>query len=121
MHFALIDRKLGTLGSHYGDDVSDMLRDAETAIRATTRLMRLVRETGRRVHVLHVTTAEEIGILAANKDLATVEITPQHLTLVAPDCYERLGTLAQMNPPVRDARLRQPPEPAQYSQVVWAR
>src|SRR3546814_11788714 len=37
-------------------------RDAETAIRATTRLMRLVRETGRRVHVLHVTTAEEIGI-----------------------------------------------------------
>jgi dihydroorotase len=81
-------------------------RDAETAIRATTRLMRLVRETGRRVHVLHVTTAEEIGILAANKDLATVEITPQHLTLVAPDCYERLGTLAQMNPPVRDARHR---------------
>lgn len=81
-------------------------RDAETAIRATTRLMRLVRETGRRVHVLHVTTAEEIGILAANKDLATVEITPQHLTLVAPDCYERLGTLAQMNPPVRDIRHR---------------
>ena len=81
-------------------------RDAETAIRATTRLMRLVRETGRRVHVLHVTTAEEIDILAANKDLATVEITPQHLTLVAPDCYERLGTLAQMNPPVRDARHR---------------
>ncbi len=79
-------------------------RDAETAIRATTRLMRLVRETGRRVHVLHVTTAEEIDILAANKDLATVEITPQHLTLVAPDCYQRLGSLAQMNPPVRDNR-----------------
>lgn len=82
-------------------------RDAETAIRATTRLMRLVRETGRRVHVLHVTTAEEIDILAANKDLATVEITPQHLTLVAPDCYQRLGSLAQMNPPVRDIRHRE--------------
>ena len=81
-------------------------RDAETAIRATTRLMRLARETGRRVHVLHVTTAEEIDILAANKDLATVEITPNHLTLVAPDCYRRLGTLAQMNPPVREARHR---------------
>ena len=81
-------------------------RDAETAIRATNRLMRLVRETGRRVHVLHVTTAEEIDILAGNKDLATVEITPQHLTLVAPDCYRKLGTLAQMNPPVRDARHR---------------
>ncbi len=81
-------------------------RDAETAIRATTRLMRLARETGRRVHVLHVTTAEEIDILAANKDIATVEITPNHLTMVAPDCYQRLGTLAQMNPPVRDARHR---------------
>jgi dihydroorotase len=79
-------------------------RDAETAIRATNRLMRLAREIGRRVHVLHVTTEEEIGILAGNKDLATVEITPQHLTLVAPDCYQRLGTLAQMNPPVREAR-----------------
>ena len=82
-------------------------RDAETAIQATKRLMRLVRETGRRVHVLHVTTAEEIDILAGNKDLATVELTPQHLTLAAPDCYQRLGTLAQMNPPVRDARHRE--------------
>ncbi|GIK98021.1 MAG: dihydroorotase [Alphaproteobacteria bacterium] len=81
-------------------------RDAETAIRATKRLMSLARETGRRVHVLHVTTAEEIGILAGNKDLATVEVTPQHLTLAAPECYRRLGTLAQMNPPVRDARHR---------------
>lgn len=81
-------------------------RDAETAVRATTRLMRLVRETGRRVHVLHVTTAEEIDILAGNKDLATVEITPQHLTLAAPECYRRLGTLAQMNPPIREGRHR---------------
>ena len=81
-------------------------RDAETASRATKRLMSLARETGRRVHVLHVTTAEEIGILAGNKDLATVEVTPQHLTLAAPECYRRLGTLAQMNPPVRDARHR---------------
>ncbi len=81
-------------------------RDAETASRATKRLMSLARETGRRVHVLHVTTAEEIGILAGNKDLATVEVTPQHLTLAAPECYRRLGTFAQMNPPVRDARHR---------------
>ena len=53
------------------------------------------------------TTAEEMPILAANKDIATVEITPQHLTLAAPECYERLGTLAQMNPPIRDARHRE--------------
>jgi dihydroorotase len=81
-------------------------RDEETAVRATTRLMKLAHEAHRRVHVLHVTTAEEIVILRQNRDFATVEVTPQHLTLEAPDCYERLGTLAQMNPPIRDARHR---------------
>jgi dihydroorotase len=81
-------------------------RDVETAVAATQRLMRMAREAGRRVHVLHVTTAEEIPILAANKDIATVETTPQHLTLAAPDCYERLGTFAQMNPPIREASHR---------------
>jgi dihydroorotase len=92
-----------------GSDVSlhPVWRDVETATRATERLMHLARETGRRVHVLHVTTAEEMDILGANKDIATVEVTPQHLTLAAPECYEKLGTLAQMNPPIREARHRQ--------------
>ena len=48
-------------------------------------------------------------LLAANKDIATVEVTPHHLTLVAPDAYRRLGTLAQMNPPVRDAAHQRSP------------
>ena len=82
-------------------------RDVETALISTQRLLRLARAAARRVHVLHVTTAEEIPILAANKDIATVETTPQHLTLVAPECYERLGTLAQMNPPIRESRHRE--------------
>jgi len=82
-------------------------RDEETALRATRRLLKLARKVGRRVHVLHVTTAEEIDLLATAKDIATVEATPQHLTLVAPDCYRELGTLAQMNPPIRDDRHRQ--------------
>jgi dihydroorotase len=81
-------------------------RDEEVAIRATTRLLRLARRAARRVHVLHVSTAEEMDLLAANKDLATVEVLVNHLTLVAPDCYQRLGTFAQMNPPIRDARHR---------------
>ena len=81
-------------------------RDAETALRATTRLLRLARRAGRRVHVLHVTTGEEMALLAKHKDIATVEATPQHLTLAAPDCYRRLGTLAQMNPPIREAAQR---------------
>jgi dihydroorotase len=81
-------------------------RDVESAVLATKRLLGLARKTGRRVHVLHITTAEEMEILAAAKDIATVEVTPQHLTLEAPDCYERLGNFAQMNPPIREARHR---------------
>ncbi len=81
-------------------------RDVETAVRATSRLLRLARAAGRRVHVLHITTGEEMVLLAANKDFATVEVTPQHLTLAAPKCYELLGSRAQMNPPIRDAAQR---------------
>ena len=81
-------------------------RDAESARLATERLLRLARRTGRRVHVLHITTAQEIDLLARHRDIASVEVTPQHLTLEAPDCYRRLGTRAQMNPPVRDAQHR---------------
>jgi dihydroorotase len=81
-------------------------RDVETAVRATRRVLKLARATGRRIHVLHVTTAEEMALLAEAKDIATVEATPQHLTLVAPDCYRELGTLAQMNPPIRESRHR---------------
>lgn len=82
-------------------------RDAETAATAVRRLLALARETGRRVHVLHVTSADELPLLAAHRDLATFEVTPQHLTLAAPECYERLGTRAQMNPPIREARHRE--------------
>jgi dihydroorotase len=76
-------------------------RDKETARLATERLLRLAREAQRRIHVLHVTTLQELPLLAAARDLATVEATVQHLTLSAPECYDALGTRAQMNPPLR--------------------
>ena len=77
------------------------VRDAESAIRSTRRLVGLAKETGARIHVLHVTTKDEMEYLRFHKDVATVEITPQHLTLVGPEAYERLGSYAQMNPPIR--------------------
>ncbi len=82
-------------------------RDAEAARMSTERVIRLARAAGRRLHVLHVTTGDEIPLLAAAKDICTCETTPQHLTLAAPECYERLGTYAQMNPPIRDASHRE--------------
>jgi dihydroorotase len=79
------------------------VRDAESAIMSTRRLVRLAREVGRRIHVLHVSTAEEIAFLAQNRDVATVEVTPQHLTLDGDEAYARLKGYAQMNPPIRNA------------------
>ena len=79
-------------------------RDAETAVSATAQLLDRARAARRRVHVLHVTTAEEAALLADSKDISTMEVTPQHLTLHAPEAYERLGTYAQMNPPIRETR-----------------
>jgi dihydroorotase len=80
-------------------------RDEITALRSTERLARLAREKGARIHVLHVSTGEEIDFLKDYKDCASIEITPHHLTLCSDD-YARIGTKAQMNPPVRDARHR---------------
>jgi dihydroorotase len=77
-------------------------RDVQAALQATERLLRLARVAGKRVHVLHVSTAEEMTLLARHKDIASVEVTPQHLTLAAPEAYAALGTRAQMNPPIRD-------------------
>jgi dihydroorotase len=87
--------------------VHPVWRDEECAVRSTQGLLDLARKTGRRVHVLHVSTAGELPLLENAKRLATFETSPQHLTLVAPECYERLGTLAQMNPPIREERHRE--------------
>ncbi len=76
-------------------------RDPRAAYLCTERLIRLAREADRRVHVLHISTADELPLLAAHKDLITAEATPHHLTLDSRD-YDTLGTLVQMNPPVRD-------------------
>ncbi|MFN9068774.1 MAG: dihydroorotase, partial [Bdellovibrionales bacterium] len=82
-------------------------RNEESALRATQRIIKHARSLGRKVHILHVTTAEEVDFLRDQKDVATFEVLPQHLLLTAPECYEALGTLAQMNPPIRGFRHQQ--------------
>ena len=82
-------------------------RDVETARLSTERIIRLARLAGRRIHLLHVTSAEELPLIADAHDLATVEAAVPHLTLASPECYEQLGTYAQINPPIREARHRE--------------
>jgi dihydroorotase len=100
----LIERRplvrLGDWTSH------PLARPACCAIKATERLLAIAVELHRRVHLLHLTTAEEVELVARHKDIATVEVTPQHLTFAAPPVYERLRGMAQMNPPIRDESHR---------------
>ncbi len=79
-------------------------RDVETAFLGTRRIVGLARKVGRRVHILHVSTAEELAWLAGHRDHATVEVLVNHLTQAAPEAYDFLGGLAVMNPPIRDRR-----------------
>jgi dihydroorotase len=81
-------------------------RSAEVALACTKRLVRIARETGALIHVLHISTSDEMHYLRDHKDVASCEVTPHHLTLAGPEAYERLGTLVQMNPPVRDEAHR---------------
>ena len=86
-----------------------IIRDAISAEIATRRMIALSKETRRPVHILHVSTANELEPIARAKRNGipiTAEVTPQHLFFAAPECYARLGTLAQMNPPIRDESHR---------------
>jgi dihydroorotase len=76
-------------------------RNTECAISSTRRVVKIAERYNKKIHVLHVTTKEEVDFLAMHKKNVTFETTPQHLTLYAPDCYDKLGTYAQMNPPIR--------------------
>ncbi|WP_455478480.1 dihydroorotase [Bartonella sp. B10] len=78
-------------------------RDEIAAFKCTQRLVKIAHETKARIHVLHVSTAEEIDFLKNHKDVATVEVTQHHLTLTS-DAYQQFGTLIQMNPPIRESR-----------------
>ena len=76
-------------------------RNTESAISSTRRVVKIAERYNKQIHVLHVTTKDEVDFLAMHKKNVTFEITPQHLTLYAPDCYNKMGTFAQMNPPIR--------------------
>jgi dihydroorotase len=82
-------------------------RDVETAVNSTKRLLKIATELEKNVHVLHISTKEEIELLKSYKHIATCEATPQHLFFCSPDCYDRLGSFVQMNPPIRDEGHRE--------------
>ena len=87
--------KEGDVASH------PIWRNEDCALESTKRVVRIAQKYKKKIHILHVTTKQEIDFFSEKKEGVTFEITPQHLTLFAPDCYEKLKTFSQMNPPIR--------------------
>ncbi|MBH43202.1 MAG: dihydroorotase [Rickettsiales bacterium] len=94
----IIDEANVDVGEH------EIWRDSISAIKSTKRLINLSKKLGRKIHILHISTQDEIKLIKKNKKLITAEVTPQHLFFNSPDCYKELGTLAQMNPPIRNKK-----------------
>ena len=81
--------------------VHSQIQDNQAALNATQLALRLSKKYQRRLHILHLSTAEEAELLRRDKpSWVTAEVTPQHL-LLNTSAYETIGTLAQMNPPLR--------------------
>ena len=81
--------------------VHSEIRDNETARLATELALTLSKKYKRRLHILHLSTHEEVAMLRVDKPAwVTAEVIPNHLLLNTGD-YARLGTLVQMNPPIR--------------------
>ena len=98
------DRTKSLLDGNENPDCSihSIIRDPQTALIATERALSLSKKYGRRLHVLHLSTAEEVKRLRHDKpDWVSCEVIPNHLFLNTDD-YQTLGSRVQMNPPIRD-------------------
>ena len=98
----MMENQKNILGNSHDVSMHCNWRSPESCLSATQRVVALARKHNRRVHILHITTEQEMDFLSQNKDVASVELLANHLSLHAPECYERLGTLAQQNPPIRE-------------------
>lgn len=95
-------RKPATTGAPHREHMR--WRDEECAFLGTRRIVSLAERRDRQVHILHVSTEEELEWLAAHRRHATAELLVNHLSQSAPEAYDRLGGYAVMNPPIRERR-----------------
>ena len=94
---------------YFVDESSDFsihsqIRSPEAAMKTTQLACRLSFKFKRRLHILHVSTENEVNFLKClpPNTVISAEVCPQHLLLNGPEVYEKLGSLAQMNPPLRE-------------------
>jgi len=87
--------------------IHSTIQDSETALLATKMALKMSKKYQRRLHILHTSTGDEAELLREDKpSWVTAEVTPQHL-LLNTSAYEKIGTFAQMNPPLKSERDNQ--------------
>ncbi|MBB3951901.1 allantoinase AllB [Aureimonas jatrophae] len=96
-------RKLAAAGRH--DPLAHLAsRPAVVATEAVARAAILAEWTGARIHVLHISSADELRPLREAKARG-VDITGEtcpHYLLFDEHAYETLGSIIRVNPPVRE-------------------
>lgn len=107
---ARIDERKAEFAGITDPAIHSQIQDNETALLATKMALRLSKKYRRRLHILHTSTGDEAELLRLDKpSWVTAEVTPQHL-LLNTTAYEQIGSLAQMNPPLKSPR---------DNQVLW--
>ena len=102
--YRLRDRKKIINAKNVSVHVHPVWRDSISALKSTKRLIKIAKKVSRKIHILHISTTDEIELINKNKNFVTAEATPQHLFFSSPDCYNKIGTLSQMNPPIRSKK-----------------
>ncbi|MEM9156791.1 MAG: dihydroorotase [Cyanobacteria bacterium P01_F01_bin.33] len=105
---ARIEARRAEFSDRFGEvGIHSVIQDDIAALEATQLALDLATKYRHRLHLLHLSTAKEVELLRQHKPAwVTAEVTPQHLMLDT-SAYEKLGSLAQMNPPLRSTADRQ--------------
>ena len=110
---AIINRNMEEAKKAWGDDpqvsLHALIRSEEACLASTMKAVQLAKKHGARLHVAHLSTAEELDLITENGPV-TAEATVGHLYFTMLD-HERLGARIKVNPaiksPVDQFMLRQ--------------
>jgi dihydroorotase len=100
--------------AQYGDAIPvrfhPIIRNEEACLKSSSMAVALARKHNTRLHILHISTAEELSLFTNTVPLSqkriTSEVCVHHLWFDADD-YETLGTQIKCNPAVKDKRHKQ--------------
>lgn len=109
-----INYNLAQYQETYGDDIPvkfhPEIRSREACLRSSSLAVELAKKYGTRLHVFHISTAEECDLFDNKKKLSEKKITAEacvHHLWFNSDDYDEKGTLIKWNPSVKKESDRQ--------------